>query len=75
LRFSLRELAAYELDGLAFNAQPVAHAAMACARLEDELLFYGAAGLPGLLTASCVQKVHSPIGARAGALLDDLIRP
>ncbi len=39
---ALRDLAAYERDGLAFNAQPVAEAAMALARREDELLFHGA---------------------------------
>jgi uncharacterized linocin/CFP29 family protein len=71
---SLRDLAAYERDGLAFNAQPVAQAAMACARREDELLFYGAAGLPGLLTASGVQKVQLSDWSAVGAAMDDLIR-
>jgi uncharacterized linocin/CFP29 family protein len=71
---SLRDLAAYERDGLAFNAQPVAQAAMACARREDELLFYGAAGLPGLLTAPGVQKVQLSDWSAVGAAMDDLIR-
>jgi uncharacterized linocin/CFP29 family protein len=70
----LRDLAAYERDGLAFNAQPVAQAAIACARREDELLFYGTAGLPGLLTASGVQKVQLSDWSAVGAAMDDLIR-
>jgi len=70
----LRDLAAYERDGLAFNARPVAQAAMACARREDELLFYGAAGMPGLLTASGVQKVKLSDWSAVGAAMDDLIR-
>ncbi len=70
----LRDLAAYERDGLAFNAQPVAQAAIACARREDELIFYGAAGLPGLLTAPGVQKVQLSDWSAVGAAMDDLIR-
>lgn len=70
----LRDLAAYEREGLAFNAQPIAQAAIACARREDELLFHGAAGLPGLLTAPGVQKAKLSDWSPVGAAMDDLIR-
>ncbi len=70
----LRDLAAYERDGLALNLQPVAQAAMKCARREDELLFYGMGDMSGLLTAPGVQKVKLSDWSEVGAAMDDLIR-
>lgn len=70
----LRDIAAYERDGLAFNLQPVAQAAMALARREDDLLFHGAAGLPGLLNAPGVRKARLSDWSEVGAAVDDLIK-
>ncbi len=70
----VRDLAAYEREPLALNLQPVAQAAIACAQREDQLIFYGAAGQPGLLTASGVQKVTLSNWGKVGAAVDDLIR-
>lgn len=70
----LRDIAAYERDGLALNLRPVADAAIALARKEDELLFYGAAGLPGLLNAPGVQKAKLSDWSQVSAAMDDLIR-
>lgn len=70
----LRDIAAYERDGLALNLQPVVQAAIALARREDELLFYGAAGFPGLLNAPDVQKAKLSDWSEVGAAMDDLIK-
>lgn len=70
----LRDIAAFERDGLALNLRPVADAAIALARREDELLFFGAAGLPGLLNAPGVQKFGLSDWSEVGAAMDDLIR-
>lgn len=48
---SKRDLAAAEREGLPINTASVAAAALNCARLEDEIIFRGAAGSQGLLTA------------------------
>jgi uncharacterized linocin/CFP29 family protein len=49
--FSLgkRDLAAFEKEKLAFDGGPVACAAMDCAAKEDQMIFYGMAGSPGLM--------------------------
>ncbi len=70
----LRDIAAYERDGLALNLQPVAQAAIALARREDELLFHGAAGVPGLLNAPGVQKMKLSDWSEVGTAMDDLIK-
>ncbi len=70
----LRDIAAYEREGLALNLQPVVQAATALARREDELLFHGAAGLPGLLNAGGVQKARLSDWSEVGAAMDDLIK-
>lgn len=48
-RLNKRDLAAFEKDGLPFNAGPVAAAAIDCAAKEDQVLFHGIHGSPGLL--------------------------
>lgn len=70
----VRDLAASEHQPLALNLQPVVQAAIACAQREDRLIFYGAAGQPGLLTASGVQKVTLSNWGEADTVMDDLIR-
>ncbi len=70
----VRDLAAYEREPLALNLQPVARAAIACAQREDQLIFYGVAGQPGLLTAPGVQKVTLSNWDKVGVAMDDLIR-
>ncbi len=70
----LRDLAAYEREGLALNLQPVAQAAIALARREDEVLFSGAAGVPGLLNAPGVQRIKLSDWSEVGMAMDDLIK-
>ncbi len=70
----LRDIAAYERDGMALNLQPVVQAAIALARREDELLFHGAAGVPGLLNAPGVQKMKLSDWSEVGTAMDDLIK-
>jgi uncharacterized linocin/CFP29 family protein len=46
-----RDIANYEREALALDTAPVVEATLACARLEDEMVFRGTTGLPGLLAA------------------------
>jgi uncharacterized linocin/CFP29 family protein len=52
-----RDIASYERDGLGLDTGPVAEATLACARLEDELIFRGTPGMPGLLTVKGSERV------------------
>jgi uncharacterized linocin/CFP29 family protein len=52
-----RDIASYERDGLGLDTGPVAEATLACARLEDELIFRGTPGMPGLLTVEGSERV------------------
>lgn len=49
---SRRDLAAFERDGIFLDLAPVARAAIECAKMEDGLVFNGAASAAGLLTAT-----------------------
>ena len=49
---SKRDLAAFEREGIPVNTAEVANAAIDLAQKEDKLVFNGAAGAPGLMSAS-----------------------
>ena len=57
-----REIAAAHDNGVPLDFSPAVEAALACARREDELVFYGdeSRGVPGLLTAP--GRVQVPLG-------------
>jgi uncharacterized linocin/CFP29 family protein len=69
-----RDLASYEHGGLSLDTGPVAKAALACARREDDLVLVGEAGVPGLLTAEGVHQqmlsAWDEVGAAAGDLIE-----
>jgi uncharacterized linocin/CFP29 family protein len=69
-----RDIASYERDGLALDTGPVAEAALACARLEDELIFRGAPGVPGLLTAEGSNRMNLSSWDEVGMAADEIIR-
>jgi uncharacterized linocin/CFP29 family protein len=70
-----RDLASFEHEGPALDLGDVARAAMACARLEDELVFNGskALGVPGLL-ASAGSKVQLTSWENEGDAAADIIK-
>ena len=74
--FSLgtRDIASYERDGLALDTSPVAEATLACARLEDELIFRGALGVPGLLTAEGSNHMALSSWEEVGMAAEEIIR-
>ena len=71
-----RDLASYERDGVALDLANVAQAAMACARLEDDLIFKGSKALKatGLLNAAGNNKVKLSAWAKVGDAADDVIK-
>ena len=74
--FSLgtRDIASYEREALAPDTSPVAEATLACARREDELIFRGAAGVPGLLTAEGANQMGLSSWEEVGAAANDIIQ-
>lgn len=75
-RFSLgvRDLAAFERDGVTLDLAPVASAAIAAARQEDGLIFQGSEGAPGLLTAKGASRLELSSWDEVGAAADDVMR-
>jgi uncharacterized linocin/CFP29 family protein len=71
---SKRDLAAYERDRLPLNLDGVATTAIACARLEDSLIFQGAAGCPGLLTTEDATELKLSSWNTVGKAADDIIK-
>jgi uncharacterized linocin/CFP29 family protein len=69
-----RDIAAYERDRVAFDACAVATAACACATAEDTLVFQGAPGIPGLLSAKGSASVKLSAWEAPGAAADEIIR-
>jgi uncharacterized linocin/CFP29 family protein len=69
-----RDLASYERDGMGLDTGPVAEAAAACAHTEDDLIFYGAPGMRGLLTAEGINEFKLSAWKDAGAAADDIIQ-
>ena len=68
-----RDIAAYERDRVAFDACAVATAACACATAEDTLVFQGAPGIPGLLSAKGSASVKLSAWEAPGAAADEII--
>lgn len=74
--FSLgrRDLASYERERVALDTGPVAAAAGDAARQEDALIFGGAAGVPGLLTAPGVHTLQLDAWDEVGVAAEDLMK-
>lgn len=70
-----RDIATLEQTGLPMDLQPAAEAALACARQEDALLFYGAESLhaSGLLTAKGTLSQKLAQWSEVGAAVGDVI--
>jgi uncharacterized linocin/CFP29 family protein len=68
-----RDIAAYERDRVAFDTCAVATAACAAATGEDTLVFRGAPGIPGLLSARGSQSVKISPWETVGAAADEII--
>jgi uncharacterized linocin/CFP29 family protein len=69
-----RDLAAFEKDGIMLDTGPVAAAAIECAGVEDELVFRGIKGTPGLLTAKGCSQVKLSQWDQIGAAAEDIIK-
>ncbi|MGC9357860.1 MAG: family 1 encapsulin nanocompartment shell protein [Anaerolineae bacterium] len=70
----VRDLAAYERDKIGLNVGPVVQAAIKCAQREDDLIFNGTAGIPGLMTAEGVNEVELSDWDEVGTAGNDLIK-
>lgn len=70
-----RDLADYERDPLTLDRTPVVEAAMAAAKREEDLIFYGSEdlGIDGLLTVDGANSVALSDWSEVGAAVDDLI--
>ncbi|MDD1701290.1 MAG: bacteriocin family protein [Methanoregula sp.] len=73
--FSLgkRDLAAFEKDKLAFDGNPVVCAAMDCAAKEDQIIFQGIGGSPGLLTVEGTSSQTLTKWDKVGTAADQII--
>jgi len=69
-----RDLAGYEREGIVLNTRPVAQAALAVAQQEDALIFDGASGVPGLLTAEGTQQQPLSAWEDVGTAVDDVVK-
>ncbi|MDD1716258.1 MAG: bacteriocin family protein [Methanolinea sp.] len=74
----IRDLIAFERNGLPFSAGAVSAAALECARAEDSLIFEGMAGSPGLLNEkeATSHKLSSwnPVGKAAEDIIQGMVR-
>jgi uncharacterized linocin/CFP29 family protein len=68
-----RDLAASEKEQLTLELAPVASAAIECARKEDELIFNGMDGLPGLMTAEGAGSLALSKWDKIGTASDQII--
>jgi uncharacterized linocin/CFP29 family protein len=77
-RLGKRDLAAYEKDKLAIDLNPIARAAIDCAIQEDDVVFHGTNGNPGLLTVkgSCSQTLGKwdTIGTAADQIISAITK-
>lgn len=69
-----RDLAAYERDGVSLDTTVMREAAIECARLEDTLVFKGAQGMPGLLTAEGSNALELSSWDEVGMAGEDIIK-
>ena len=70
----MRDLAAYERDGVSLDTAAVERAAIECATLEDDLIFNGVAGIPGLLMAEGCNKLGLCAWDEVGTAAEDIIK-
>jgi uncharacterized linocin/CFP29 family protein len=68
----VRDLAAFEHDPLALDTRAVQEATLACAEMEDDLLFNGTAGMPGLQTAEGVNQLDLSAWDEVGTAANDI---
>jgi uncharacterized linocin/CFP29 family protein len=68
-----RDIAAFERDHVAFDPCAVTTAACACATAEDTLIFEGAPGISGLLSAKGSQAVKISPWESVGAAAEEII--
>jgi uncharacterized linocin/CFP29 family protein len=69
-----RDIAAFERDRVGVDLCAVATAACACATAEDNLVFQGGAGIPGLLSAKDSPEVKLSPWEATGAAAEEIIR-
>lgn len=73
-----RDLANYERDPIGLNTGPVSEIASECARLEDDLVFYGADNVPGLMTVDGSNSMNmlawDEVGAAAKGIIEAITR-
>lgn len=69
-----RDLAAFERYGIMIDTGQVAAAAIECAGLEDELVFRGAKGTTGLLTAKGCNELKLSPWDQVGTAVEDIIK-
>jgi uncharacterized linocin/CFP29 family protein len=70
----VRDLANYERDHLSLNLAPLREAALACAKLEDKLIFDGTEGVPGLLTVDGAHDFELSAWDEVGVAGNDIIK-
>ncbi|MBD3315595.1 MAG: DUF2184 domain-containing protein [Chitinivibrionales bacterium] len=71
-----RDIDNFERYGLPLDTGAASEAAVACARKEEQLLYYGApeSGIPGLLTGDGVQEISLKKWDDVGEAAEDIIR-
>lgn len=70
----VRDLAGYEREKIALDLSALTETALECAALEDDLLFNGTKGMPGLLTAKGVSRHKLTPWEKVGTAADDVIQ-
>jgi len=70
----MRDLAAYERDGVSLDTTAVERSTIECASLEDGLIFNGVAGMPGLLTAKGSNKLGLSAWDEVGMAAEEIIK-
>ena len=72
----VRDLAAFERDGVALDLAGVAEAAIACAHAEDELIFRGSVdlGVSGLMNVEDSHSLKLGAWTKVGHAADDVIK-
>lgn len=69
-----RDLANYEREGITLGTRPAFDAAVTVARREDQVIFKGTAGVPGLLTAEGTQQQALSDWSEVGTAANDIIQ-
>ncbi len=70
----VRDLIAYEQNGLPFATSQLIDAAIKCAKMEDSIIFEGVAGASGLLNAEGVNGQKLASWNTVGKAADDIIQ-